>query len=164
MRNDIFRGCKRRGIASPCTDASHDASWRQCLLRIKMRRSKNGRNKGDVRWFKRIDEGLLKNTPSTSLRSRFKYGPEPCSRMTLAHGAQGLLNCSGMVCKIVVDTHTVHLAANFQPSLHALERRQPALDHIVGYAQFPSDNDDTEGVLYVEGAWKRNGEMPHVRP
>src|SRR5215831_1386748 len=152
MSNDILCGSKCRGSVFTCADTVHHATWRKCLLWIKMRRCKHWCDEGDVRWFKGIDERLLKNPPSARLRSGFEYGPKPRLRVTLANCSQGFFYRSRVVRKVVVDAHTVHFPPNFQPPLHALERRQPALDQIIGYTQFFSDDDDPESVLYVESA------------
>ena len=68
-----------------------------------------------------------------------------------------------MVCKIVVDAHSLDFTTQFKPPLDAFETRQRRLDHVIANTEFLRHDDRAKSVLHIEGAGHWNRELTDER-
>src|SRR6516165_6794169 len=123
-----------------------------------MRGAVNTGNDRQIGRIKRFNEGLLEYPTAAGLRAWLENSPDGRVTITVTDSTECLLNRGRMMCEIVVNSDTVHLATDLEPALDAFERRECTLDHFVRDFQFLRNADRTESVLNIEGSRQRNFE------
>src|SRR5580698_9529017 len=108
-----------------------------------------------VRIRQRRSQRFLMDTHSHCVRSRLQHGDDAGSADTATQPINSRRDGRRMVCEVIVDSNTVHLASHLHSARHPLERLQ-GIDRVLhSYPSVTSCGDGREAVLHVMGTNQR---------